>query len=199
MSSKSLGSTSQAAPWGRLRAWINEKEDWERQHETPAPLSPKELTAIANLVSFIPEPDVSDQDYVGTLLRTPPLTLDARNTPKTNQLMIGYAQARQLERPVFTDEGPVDITVNGLTESRWRCYCSFPSVEGRFPHVGQGFEEGEEPPVFRTKKVKTERGPLYLFLLIHRRTQSSSRPSKPLNSSSSVRRALGGTVLPHRY
>ena len=72
---------------------------------------------------------------------------------------IGYVQGKQLERPIFTDEGPVDITVNGLTESRWRCYCSFPWIEVQFPHVGQGFEEGEEPPAFKVKKVKTKRGP----------------------------------------
>ena len=70
MISGSHGSTSQAAPWGRLRAWIDEKEAWERQHQAPAHLSSKELAAIANLVSFIPEPDVSDEDYVSALLRT---------------------------------------------------------------------------------------------------------------------------------
>ena len=60
---------SQAAPWARLRAWIDEKEAWEREHNAPAPLTPQELAAIANLVSFIPEPDIGDRDHVSALLR----------------------------------------------------------------------------------------------------------------------------------
>lgn len=68
MSNGVHGSHSQAAPWARLRAWIDEKEAWERQHHSPAPLSSKELAAVANLVSFVPEPDVSGKDYVSALL-----------------------------------------------------------------------------------------------------------------------------------
>ena len=69
MSNGPKSSQSQAAPWARLRAWIDEKEAWEREHNAPAPLTPQELAAIANLVSFVPEPDIGDRDHVSALLR----------------------------------------------------------------------------------------------------------------------------------
>lgn len=55
-------------PWARLRAWIDEKEAWERQHQQPAPLTSKELAAISSLVPVIEEPDVGDTNYVGSLM-----------------------------------------------------------------------------------------------------------------------------------
>jgi hypothetical protein len=55
-------------PWARLRAWIDEKEAWEKQHQRPAPLSSKELAAISSLVPFIEEPDVGDTNYIGNLM-----------------------------------------------------------------------------------------------------------------------------------
>ena len=59
----------------------------------------------------------------------------------------------------------MDITVNGLTESRWRCYCSLPWVNGRFPRVGHGFREGEEPPAFKSKKVRIGHGESIVALI----------------------------------
>ena len=68
MSSEPAGSATQAAPWDRLRVWIDEKQAWERENGRPAPLSPRELKAIAELVPVIPEPDVGDVDHVSVLL-----------------------------------------------------------------------------------------------------------------------------------
>lgn len=59
----------QAAPWSRLRAWIDDKEAWERQNNQPAPLTTKELAAISTLVPLNEEPSVGDQDYISRLMR----------------------------------------------------------------------------------------------------------------------------------
>jgi hypothetical protein len=56
-----------AAPWERLRAWIDEKQAWEKANNHKAELSKNELTAISQLVPFVVEPDVSDADYVSRL------------------------------------------------------------------------------------------------------------------------------------
>lgn len=57
-------------PWARLRAWIDDKEAWEKQHRQPAPLSDQELAAISQLVPFDnDEPSVSDKDHISYLMR----------------------------------------------------------------------------------------------------------------------------------
>jgi hypothetical protein len=58
-----------AAPWDRLRAWIDEKESQERALNRPAKLTQRELTAIGNLIPLIEEPDVSGRDHVSDLHR----------------------------------------------------------------------------------------------------------------------------------
>lgn len=59
--------SKQAAPWGRLREWIAEKEAWESEHGDAAPLSSTELAAISQLVPLIEEPNIDD-DYVSALM-----------------------------------------------------------------------------------------------------------------------------------
>lgn len=59
-----------SVPWSRLRAWIDEKEAWEKQHQRPAPLSNQELAAISQLVPLSnEEPSVGDRDYISDLMR----------------------------------------------------------------------------------------------------------------------------------
>jgi hypothetical protein len=56
-----------AAPWERLKAWIDEKQAWEKANNQKAELSHRELLAISQLVPFVMEPDVSNADYVSQL------------------------------------------------------------------------------------------------------------------------------------
>ena len=64
------GATSRAAiPWNRLRAWIDEQEAWEREHNSPAPLSSSQKSAIQTLLPPIPEPELGNEDYVSKLCR----------------------------------------------------------------------------------------------------------------------------------
>ncbi|KAG9254958.1 uncharacterized protein F5Z01DRAFT_653472 [Emericellopsis atlantica] len=119
-----------AAPWDRIRAWIDEKEREERTFIRPARLTQRELTAISNLVPLIEEPDVSGKDYVSALHCA--------------------AQIGQCFMPTFEDES-VTLTVNGIVEAKWRCYCNI-GPQGTFPRQGFGLDETGGAPIFATKK-----------------------------------------------
>lgn len=56
-------------PWHRLRAWIDEQEAWEQQHNCPAPLSQAQKSAIQCLIPPVLEPEFGDHDYVSELCR----------------------------------------------------------------------------------------------------------------------------------
>ncbi|KAF4124212.1 hypothetical protein GMORB2_5928 [Geosmithia morbida] len=132
MATTAPSSFSPAAPWDRLRAWIDEKENWERTHGAPAPLVQRELVAVSNLVPFMQEPQVGDEDHVSNLMR--------------------FIQLKHLAHPTFIDEGPIDVKINGLTEKRWRCFCSLDPDKEHFPREGHGYSVGEDIPSFKSKK-----------------------------------------------
>lgn len=70
-------------PWERLRAWIDQQVDHEREHNRPAPLSQVKLLAISMLVSFgDEEPEVGDRDYVSLLLRMASLPVPGRTSAR---------------------------------------------------------------------------------------------------------------------
>ncbi|KAI6785797.1 uncharacterized protein J7T54_006136 [Emericellopsis cladophorae] len=119
-----------AAPWDRLRAWIDDKEREERTFDRPARLTQRELTAISNLVPLIEEPDISGKDHVSALHYA--------------------AQTKQCSMPTFEDES-VTVSMNGIVEAKWRCYCTI-GPQGTFPSQGFGLDETDEAPIFATKK-----------------------------------------------
>lgn len=134
-------------PWDRLRAWIDAQERAEQQGYNPQPLTKVQLLALSQLVDFMdgPEPTVSDRDYVTLLTRE-------------------HLQLRRLAPPLYQDLSPVEVPVDGVISLRWRTVCFLPSANHKeFPCEGYGLYKGQQPPLFKSKKVR----PMLFSLLLH--------------------------------
>ncbi|KAM4054711.1 hypothetical protein HRG_005534 [Hirsutella rhossiliensis] len=131
-STSSPGTATTRVPWHRLRAWIDQQEDYERTHSRPAPLAQIKLEAISMLIPFgDDEPEVGDRDYVSLLLHE--------------------TQTRRLSPPVFTDGEPALVPVDGHLQPKWSFVCSIAEC-GSFPRERHGIDAGQQPPAFQGKK-----------------------------------------------
>ncbi|GAO13255.1 uncharacterized protein UV8b_03670 [Ustilaginoidea virens] len=119
-------------PWGKLLQWVQEQLVVEKETDQPAALTRLQLEAISHLVSFNEEPEVGNQDYVS--------------------LLIQKVQILRLSNPVFADELPVSLPVDGHFQFRWRCVCTL-APYGVFPRDGFGFAAGQQAPLFQSKKT----------------------------------------------
>lgn len=54
-------------PWDLLIEFAKEKKAEEEQTGLPAQLGQQQITAISSLISLIPEPDVTEGDWISTL------------------------------------------------------------------------------------------------------------------------------------
>ncbi|KAG8416734.1 hypothetical protein J3458_007296 [Metarhizium acridum] len=118
-------------PWDRLLLWVQQQIALEMRTGQPVALTRSQLEALSEFVPFNEEPDVSDQGYVSKLVEK--------------------VQALRLANPVWTDQGPTSIPMNGHFQPLWRCVCTV-HPHGSFPREGFGFSAGEQAPFFQSKK-----------------------------------------------
>ncbi|KAF3356617.1 hypothetical protein VDGD_06500 [Verticillium dahliae] len=123
--------------WEGLKRFISEKEDYERNFGTAAPLTNAERAAICTLVpppQASPEEATDDINWVSTLLH--------------------YVQVHHHTSDIkFTDE-PVHLPnpVGKGTDLKWRCFTELPNGEGPFPRHGYGAAADGAGPVFARKQ-----------------------------------------------
>ncbi|RNJ57492.1 hypothetical protein D7B24_005840 [Verticillium nonalfalfae] len=123
--------------WEGLKRFISEKEGYERNFGTAAPLTNAQRAAIHTLVpppQVSPEEATDDINWVSTLLH--------------------YLQVHHLTSDIkFTDE-PVHLPnpVGKGTDLKWRCFTELPNGEGPFPRDGYGAAADGAGPVFARKQ-----------------------------------------------
>ncbi|CEJ89314.1 hypothetical protein VHEMI05163 [[Torrubiella] hemipterigena] len=113
-------------PWCELRAWIDEHE------QAPEKLSREQLMALSYLVPFTTEPDLVDGDYVSELM------------------LLAQGQRRTL--PTFQDSDSIDVPEKTSMMKKWRTTCTVPWLSCSFPVDGFSYAQGEQPPLFASKK-----------------------------------------------
>ncbi|OAA43071.1 hypothetical protein NOR_04438 [Metarhizium rileyi] len=118
-------------PWNKLLLWIQRQIAHEMQTGQPVALTRPQLQALSQFVPFNEEPDVSDHDYVSQLMQK--------------------MQTRHSANPVFEDQDPTNIPIDGHFQPLWRCICTIERY-GSFPREGFGFSAGQQAPFFQSKK-----------------------------------------------
>ncbi|KID80009.1 uncharacterized protein G6M90_00g013750 [Metarhizium brunneum] len=118
-------------PWDKLLLWVQQQIALEMKTGQPVAMTRPQLEALSAFVPFNVEPDVSDQGYVSKLIEK--------------------VQSLRLANPVWTDQGPTSIPINGHFQPLWRCVCTL-QHHGSFPREGFGFSVGEQAPFFQSKK-----------------------------------------------
>ncbi|KAL7789262.1 hypothetical protein V8C43DRAFT_103684 [Trichoderma afarasin] len=135
-----MAAQSCPVPWARIKLWIEAQEKAEQQGN---PLTKPQLQALSHLVSFVegPEPDVSAQDHVSLL---------------TQHIQFRHKKDFSSHLPTYEDVG-LEVPINGNFHWRWRTTCSLPSASHMiFPCEGHGVSQGQQPPLFATKKASKQ-------------------------------------------
>ncbi|KAH6610366.1 hypothetical protein Trco_000386 [Trichoderma cornu-damae] len=155
-------------PWDRLKAWIEAQEVGE-QLGHPS-ITKEQAAALSRLVDFLdgPEPDVSDRDYVSLLMH--------------------QAQHRNFHHH-YQELEPVDVPVDGVFSLRWRTVCFLTYADKGFPCLGHGLYQGQDPPLFKSKKMSKQYAAKYALAYIH------SHPPPGNASSIAPTPASGGAPL----
>ncbi|KAL6698752.1 hypothetical protein J3F84DRAFT_363880 [Trichoderma pleuroticola] len=138
-----MAAQSCPVPWARLKLWIEAQEKAEQQGHNPNPPTRQQLLALSHLVSFVdgPEPDVSAHDHVSLL---------------TQHIQFHYKKDFSSQLPTYVDVG-LEVPINGVLLWRWRTTCSLPSASHMiFPCEGHGVSQGQQPPLFATKKASKQ-------------------------------------------
>ncbi len=140
-----LGASRQfPVPWEALRAWLQEAELTQIKTGSTAHISPTQLLALSQFVTFVEEPEVPSDNYVsklqGALVHCSHRS--GRETAAHSSWLIPYAtaefvQKRHLDMPQFTMES-LNVPVAGKYRPRWRCICSLPWSGEKFPEPGEG-------------------------------------------------------------
>ncbi|KAJ4152913.1 hypothetical protein LMH87_009431 [Akanthomyces muscarius] len=101
-----------------------------------AHISPTQLLALSQFVTFVEEPEVLSDNYVSKLQE--------------------FVQKRHLDMPQFTMES-LNVPVAGKYRPRWRCICSLPWSGEKFPEPGEGaiglFVNSKEAKQFAAMKA----------------------------------------------
>ncbi|KAK4074848.1 uncharacterized protein Triagg1_4997 [Trichoderma aggressivum f. europaeum] len=138
-----MATKSCPVPWARIKLWIEAQEKAEQQGNNPNPPTKPQLQALSHLVSFVegPEPDVSAHDHVSLL---------------TQHIQFHHKRDASSHLPTFEDVG-LEVPINGNFHMRWRTTCSLPSASHMiFPCEGHGVSQGQQPPLFATKKASKQ-------------------------------------------
>ncbi|KAL6832615.1 hypothetical protein V8C40DRAFT_140182 [Trichoderma camerunense] len=138
-----MAAQSCPVPWARIKLWIEAQEKAEQQGNNPNPLTKPQLQALSHLVSFVdgPEPDVSARDHVSLL---------------TQHIQFHHNMDFSSHLPTYKDVG-LEVPINGNFHWRWRTTCSLPSASHMiFPCEGHGVSQGQQPPLFATKKASKQ-------------------------------------------
>ncbi|KAL6802052.1 hypothetical protein J3E68DRAFT_237649 [Trichoderma sp. SZMC 28012] len=173
-----MAAQSCPVPWARIKLWIEAQEKAEQQGN---PLTKPQLQALSHLVSFVegPEPDVSAQDHVSLL---------------TQHIQFRHKKDFSSHLPTYEDVG-LEVPINGNFHWRWRTTCSLPSASHMiFPCEGHGVSQGQQPPLFATKKASKQYAAMHAlaYLLAMRPPPAAIVAPAPAPTSN---RVSGGVSL----
>jgi len=126
--------SSPRIPWRVLQNWVEQKQNYESEHNQPAPLTPDEQKAIVPLLKLlaparVASPVLDDRNWIGELQER--------------------MQKNSLANPSYREE-----VVPGLlgSPSLFRCYVQATGLPSTVPGPDYGFGSDGTCPSFATKK-----------------------------------------------
>ncbi|KAL6809213.1 hypothetical protein GGI42DRAFT_232865 [Trichoderma sp. SZMC 28013] len=170
-----MATKSCPVPWARIKLWIEAQEKAEQQGNNPNPLTKQQLQALSHLVSFVdgPEPDVSAHDHVSLL---------------TQHIQFHHKRDASSQLPTYEDVG-LEVPINGNFHMRWRTTCSLPSASHMiFPCEGHGVSQGQQPPLFATKKASKQYAAMHALAYLR-----AMRPPPPTTAATTSASASATT------
>ncbi|KAK0766760.1 hypothetical protein N5P37_000488 [Trichoderma harzianum] len=173
-----MAAQSCPVPWARIKLWIEAQEKAEQQGN---PLTKPQLQALSHLVSFVegPEPDISAQDHVSLL---------------TQHIQFHHKKDASSHLPTYEDVG-LEVPISGNFHWRWRTTCSLPSASHMiFPCEGHGVSQGQQPPLFATKKASKQYAAMHALAYLRAMRPPPAAIVAPAPASTS-NRVSGGVSL----
>ncbi|KKP04041.1 hypothetical protein THAR02_03833 [Trichoderma harzianum] len=173
-----MAAQSCPVPWARIKLWIEAQEKAEQQGN---PLTKPQLQALSHLVSFVegPEPDISAQDHVSLL---------------TQHIQFHHKKDASSHLPTYEDVG-LEVPISGNFHWRWRTTCSLPSASHMiFPCEGHGVSQGQQPPLFATKKASKQYAAMHALAYLRAMRPPPAAIVAPAPASAS-NRVSGGVSL----
>ncbi|KAM6476071.1 hypothetical protein HDV62DRAFT_384622 [Trichoderma sp. SZMC 28011] len=173
-----MAAQSCPVPWARIKLWIEAQEKAEQQGN---PLTKPQLQALSHLVSFVegPEPDISAQDHVSLLAQ---------------HIQFHHKKDAPSHLPTYEDVG-LEVPISGNFHWRWRTTCSLPSASHMiFPCEGHGVSQGQQPPLFATKKASKQYAAMHALAYLRAMRPPPAAIVAPAPASTS-NRVSGGVSL----
>ncbi|KAH7272616.1 hypothetical protein MRS44_003127 [Fusarium solani] len=151
-------------PWDLLIEFAKEKKAEEEQTGLPAQLGQQQITAISSLISLIPEPDVTEGNWISTL-----------NT---------FCQQNKHPLPHWLPSETFNVVAHGVSLQRSRVSCHLPWYSQTFPQEGYGYEAGQDPPTFKKAQQAKQFAAMQAYSYIQS-TRGNKRPASTNQGSPS--------------
>ncbi|EEU46071.1 uncharacterized protein NECHADRAFT_100143 [Fusarium vanettenii 77-13-4] len=151
-------------PWDLLIEFAREKKAEEEQTGLPALLDKQQTTAISSLISLIPEPDVTEGNWISALSE--------------------YCQQNTHPLPHWLPSETFSIMAHGVRLQRSRVSCHLSWCNQTFPQEGFGYEAGQDPPTFKHAKQAKQFAAMQAYNYIQT-TRGDKRPASTTQGSPS--------------